>query len=274
MSHSRFPLHLRGLLLVLVQFAGASLATAAPESFRLDRIGVTRFEIFSATTLVRREGTLHLDGRVHWLTGHDQPLPANFPTWAADRTLVRREDWFAYRRLGFGATANFQLGGGSAEVRVGDASYWLIGVAPDVRLSDGRVVNISTRLRLAAAGDTAIAGFVIEERHRWVLIRGVGPGLAAFGVGQPLADPIIGLRKGSLMLHVNDDWHTRHDAAQIRTAALAAGAFPLAEGGKDAALLVELPPGAYTVVVENAPQAGAGGEVLLEVYSVPEPQLD
>lgn len=45
-----------------------------------------------------------------------------------------------------------------------------------------------------------------------------------------------------------------------------AGAFPLATGTKDAAMLVTLEPGAYTVLV--GAQGTAGGEALVEVYEV------
>ena len=55
-------------------------------------------------------------------------------------------------------------------------------------------------------------------------------------------------------------------AVWLPTAAMV-GAFPLAAGSRDAALLVNLYSGAYTV--EIAPQTGSGGQVLAEVYEVP-----
>jgi hypothetical protein len=53
----------------------------------------------------------------------------------------------------------------------------------------------------------------------------------------------------------------------VAAAAAAVGAFPLAAGSRDAAILVNLYSGAYTV--EIAPQTGAGGQVLAEVYELP-----
>jgi hypothetical protein len=254
-------------------FGALAAVSAAREAFRLDRIAVTQFAETEPGKLRRTTGTLHLDGRTVWGATSELARPENLPAWALGRVLVRREDWLAYRALGFGATANFQLGGGAVAVPAGDAFYWVAEVNPEARFSDGQVINLSTRVRLAAAGDTAVAGFVIERRHRWVLIRGVGPALAAFGVTQALPDPILTLRKGSQPLYVNDNWNTRPDAGVVRAATAAAGAFALPEGGKDAALLVELAPGAYTVVIESA-TPGAGGEILVEVYSVPEPELN
>jgi len=45
------------------------------------------------------------------------------------------------------------------------------------------------------------------------------------------------------------------------------GAFALPVGSKDAALVITLPPGNYTVIVSGV--AGASGVALAEVYAVP-----
>ncbi len=252
----------------------AAAVSAAPESFRLDRVGVSRFTAVGTDRLLRTPGVLHLDGRLSWGTPLEQARPANVQPSVLGRTLVRQEDWLAYRSLGFGATANFQLGEGSVAFAVGDSNYWVVEPNPEARFADGAVINVSTRARLAGGGERVIAGFVIEGRARWVLIRGVGPALAAFGVAAPLADPYLTLRKGNLIQYFNDNWNERPDAAAIRAASLRVGAFPLPEGGKDAALLVELQPGAYTVSVESVGPAPAAGELLVEVYRVPDPQFD
>lgn len=264
----------RSLLVAAIVGSALPAASAAREPFRLDRIAVTRFSEAEPGKLRRATGTLHLDGRVAWGPVTELARPANLPAFALERVLVQREDWLAYRGLGFGATANFQLGAGSIAIPVGETFYWVAEVNPEARFSDGQVINVSTRVRLASAGDTVVAGFVIEKRHRWVLIRGVGPALAQFGVAGALGDPLLTLRKGSQPLYVNDNWNTRPDADAVRTATAGAGAFALPEGGRDAALLVELAPGAYTVVVESAGAATGGGDVLVEVYSVPEPEMN
>jgi hypothetical protein len=45
------------------------------------------------------------------------------------------------------------------------------------------------------------------------------------------------------------------------------GAFALVPGTEDAAILITLPPGAYTVKIEG--KNGATGVALLEIYEVP-----
>ena len=84
-----------------------------------------------------------------------------------------------------------------------------------------------------------------------------------------MADPYVTLYKARMPIYYNGDWSTRPDAGEIADAAARAGAFPLAAGSKDAALLVELPPGVYSAHVE--PESGAPGAVMLEIYSLPSP---
>ena len=52
----------------------------------------------------------------------------------------------------------------------------------------------------------------------------------------------------------------------IRDAARTVGAFPLAEGSRDSALLVTLPSGAYTIQVSGA--NNTTGVALVEVYEI------
>jgi hypothetical protein len=264
------PFRYLSLLGALAALGTLTPGAAAADSFRLDRIGVVRFEESGPNRLQRHSGLLMFDGRTQWQSRFEMDRPANVPEWILGRTLVLREAWLAYRSLGYTALANFQLGAFSVAVRVGDSEYWVAEPNPDSTFADGNMINISTRARLGGAGESIVAGFVIEGRPRWVLIRGIGPGLAGLGVNGVLADPIIGVRKGQTIFHYNDNWSDRPDAAEIRAAAAQVGAFPLADGSRDSAMLVELNPGAYTVSVEAAGPAIGGGEVLVEVYRVPE----
>ena len=51
-------------------------------------------------------------------------------------------------------------------------------------------------------------------------------------------------------------------------AAAEVGAFALDAGSSDGALLIALPAGAFTLVVEDAGASGDQGEVLVEIYRV------
>jgi hypothetical protein len=113
-----------------------------------------------------------------------------------------------------------------------------------------------------------INGFVLAgtQSHQ-LLIRGVGPALSHYGVNGALADPFLRIKnsKGETVGE-NDDWATNQNAAALRDASVAVGAFPLAAGAKDAALLLALPPGNYTV--ELSGMGAATGVGLLEIYEL------
>lgn len=137
----------------------------------------------------------------------------------------------------------------------------------------GRLVNLSAR-NLAGTGDnTLIAGFAVGgNAPKRLLIRGIGPSLAAFGVTGVLADPRIDLyvtESGgrSVLFASNDNWA----AAGVTTARIAfaaAGAFDLPDPfSRDAALVLTVPAGTFTVQVSG--MNGSTGEALVEIYELP-----
>ncbi len=130
--------------------------------------------------------------------------------------------------------------------------------------------NVATRGEVGTGNNVLIAGFVINgAASRRMLIRGVGPTLRNFGIGQNavLADPIITLKDAAgTTIKINDDWASGDDAANIAAAATASGAFALANGSKDAAMLVMLAPGAYTVQLAGVNNGTGIG--IVEVYDV------
>jgi hypothetical protein len=136
-----------------------------------------------------------------------------------------------------------------------------------------QLVNISARGGVDGDRSTLVAGFVVSgAQSKRVLIRGIGSALAGFGVDGALADPVVTLYNAkSEVIAQNDNWSAQADgakAADVAAAASIAGAFAVPDGSKDAALIVTLPPGAYTAGVSGA--AGASGVALVEVYELPE----
>jgi predicted alpha/beta superfamily hydrolase len=129
-------------------------------------------------------------------------------------------------------------------------------------------VNVSTRARVGGGEDVLIAGFVVSGMEpKRVLARAVGPGLGPLGVTNFLPDPRLRVvRLNGPELAANDNWGDAPDVAALRNVATQVGAFGLASGSRDAAIVLTLDPGAYTVVVESA--TGEAGVALAEVYEV------
>jgi hypothetical protein len=144
-------------------------------------------------------------------------------------------------------------------------------------IAANQLINISTRGMVDIGQGQLVAGFVVSgDTPKRVLVRGVGPSLAAFGVSGTVADPVLKIfANGSTTpLAENDDWQspeTANDAsgADIAAAATATGAFPLANHSKDAALLLTLAPGNYSAVMSGARNTTGAG--LIEIYEVPYP---
>lgn len=126
-----------------------------------------------------------------------------------------------------------------------------------------RLINLSVRASAGSGAEVLIAGFVIADGPRRVLIRAVGPGLTAFGVGGVLADPQVDLFRDQTRIDGNGDWSGNPLVTQ---AGQRVGAFALAPGSKDAAMVVLLSPGAYSVQARGAD--GAAGVALVEVYEI------
>jgi hypothetical protein len=132
----------------------------------------------------------------------------------------------------------------------------------------GTLANLSARARVAGGGGELIAGFVVRgDAAATLLVRAVGPSLRAFGVGDALAAPRLTLvRSDGVVLGENRGWSAAPNALDVREAARRSGAFALPALSADAALLVTLPPGAYTALI--APDDGGQGVALVEVYEV------
>jgi hypothetical protein len=134
--------------------------------------------------------------------------------------------------------------------------------------ANGRTVNLSTRARVRGGEGVMIGGFVVQgPAYKRILLRAIGPTLAAFGVETALADTVLTVYSGSTVVASNDRWEAAPEVAALKTATERAGAFALAANSEDAALLLTLPPGAYTVEVRG--KGEAEGVALLEIYDVP-----
>jgi hypothetical protein len=140
-----------------------------------------------------------------------------------------------------------------------------------------RLVNLSGLGQVNPAAGGIVNGFIITGNSpERVLVRGVGPTLASYGVTGALADPVLLVYNSSgQLIAKNDNWQTPvtvngsagASAADVAAAAAATGAFPLPSGSKDAALILTLAPGAYTAEIVDA--NGGSGTALVEIYEIP-----
>jgi hypothetical protein len=136
--------------------------------------------------------------------------------------------------------------------------------------SASRLTSLSTR-GVSLTGDSVlIPGFVIQGTGtKRLLIRAVGAtlGVAPFNIGGVLADPVMTLSKWNGtsydVVATNDNWQDNANAADITQTGNDLFAFPLTEDA-DAALLVDLGPGQYTVVSSGA--ADGTGVAIVELY--------
>jgi hypothetical protein len=169
----------------------------------------------------------------------------------------------------------------TAQVQSGNTGTALVEVY-DVGSADPnptkQLINISTRGYVGTDQDVLVAGFVVSgDAPKRILIRGVGPGITQFGVTDVVADPVLKLYDAKqVAVAQNDNWEapqsigagdTPATGGQITAADTAVGAFPLATGSTDAAMIVTLNPGQYTAIVSGA--NGGTGNAIVEVYEVP-----
>ena len=106
-----------------------------------------------------------------------------------------------------------------------------------------------------------IGGFIVGGTDSsQVIIRAIGPSLAAAGVDGALADPILELHNsdGSLLFQ-NDNWRTDQEQQIIDTTVPPSN-------DQESAIVATLTPGAYTAIVRGA--GDTTGVALVEVYAL------
>jgi hypothetical protein len=140
-----------------------------------------------------------------------------------------------------------------------------------------RLTNISTRGRVETSDNVMIGGFIIEgDTSKKVLVRALGPtlGLPPFNVLGALDDPVLQVFPEGQIVPIaqNDNWMVLDPlcAPPAQTcggpaAITATGLAPPLD--QEAAILLTLPPGAYTAILSGA--GGTTGVGLVDVFEVP-----
>ena len=138
----------------------------------------------------------------------------------------------------------------------------------------GQLVNISTRGVVGTADNVMIGGFIIGgSAPVQVLIRGRGPALsgAPFFVPGTLNNPFLQIFSGQSVIAQNDNWQDTQQAEINATGSSPCVPNPgqaTAPPGctQESAILVTLPPGAYTAILSGV--GGATGVGLIEVFQL------
>ncbi len=133
-------------------------------------------------------------------------------------------------------------------------------------VGSGHLLDLSCLAQVNAASPL-ITGFVISGTDpKSVLLRAIGPALSTLNVSGVLANPRLQLYSsaGKVLLD-NSGWGGDPSLAAVFAQA---GEFALPASSTDAAAAVTLAPGSYTVIVSDAANTAAGGQVLAEIYDV------
>ena len=146
----------------------------------------------------------------------------------------------------------------------------------DLSGGSNRISNLSSRTTVGNSDRVVVAGFALSPGPgtRRVLLRAVGYTPRAFEVADAMVDPKLEVFAGPTRLAENDNWPSPYAADpgeyyRLSAAFATSGAFPLAPGGSDAALCLDLPAGSYTMHIRGA--GNNGRTVLVEAYEVPPP---
>ena len=124
------------------------------------------------------------------------------------------------------------------------------------------LTNVSTRGFVGSGQSVMIAGFITSGGNgsTQVVVRGLGPTLAQFGVSGALADPVVALvDSNGTVIQSNNNWKDTQQAAIQAT-----GLAP--PNNLEAALLATVTAGNYTAILSG--NGGGTGIGLVEVYKL------
>jgi hypothetical protein len=134
--------------------------------------------------------------------------------------------------------------------------------------ANSKLANISTRGFVDTGDNVMIGGLIVGGGGGGtakVIVRALGPSLAASGIQGVLADPTLELRSGNgTLVDSNDNWKTRPDGSS-QQAEIEATTIP-PTNDLESAVVQTLSPGNYTAVVRG--KSNTVGVGLVETYNL------
>jgi DNA-binding beta-propeller fold protein YncE len=129
-------------------------------------------------------------------------------------------------------------------------------------LAKTKFVNMSTRGFVGTGDNVLISGFIVGDvGSTTVVVRAIGPSLAAYGVSGVLSDPVLTIYDSTgSAIATNDNWQDDVNWIDVRKNTLS----PIDQ--RESALVLHLPAGAYTAIVRGA--NGGTGIALAEAYTI------
>jgi len=127
-----------------------------------------------------------------------------------------------------------------------------------------QLANISTRGFVQTGNNVMIGGFILggNPNNTQIVLRGIGPSLAQFGLNHVLADPTLELHDSNgTTLVANEDWQND----PVSAAQLTAAGFALSDP-KESGIFTSLPAGQFTAIL--AGKNGGIGLGLVEIYNL------
>lgn len=135
--------------------------------------------------------------------------------------------------------------------------------------ANSRLANISTRGFVDVGNNVMIGGVIVSGGigggNARVIVRAIGPSLSASGIQDALQDPNLELHDASgAIIASNDNWKTRPDGGS-QQGEIEATAIP-PTNDLESALVQNLAPGSYTVIVRGA--NNTAGVAVVEAYTL------
>lgn len=126
--------------------------------------------------------------------------------------------------------------------------------------SAAKLANVATRGLIQPGAGLLIGGFIVQNGSVKIVVRAIGPSLAAFGIANALPDTTLQLRdQNGNIVRENDDWQSDPQQAQQLQSV---GLQPT--NNLEAALIQTIAPGQYTAQVRGKPETTGTGVV--QVY--------